>query len=258
MTHIKNKILKIVQDNNLTMIPKWKFMLYSSFALAVLGFFFLLLIFSMSLILFVLFRYGFMYLPFFGFKATLHAITAIPLLLFGITMVLLGVVEVLTRKYSFSFKRPLSITVLSITLLASLCSFFVSQTSLHDSVYDYARGHHIDFVSRAYDRPFPFNGGEGVSVLRGIVMATSSSSFVLEMFGGETKTVHATTTYALPPLPEVGTDVVVVGSIVNDVFELHSFREAPRMPFEQKHKRWQRHDFRNEIENGEIKNNVGR
>jgi hypothetical protein len=253
MTHIKNKILKIVQNNNITMIPKWKFVLYSTFGVAGLGFLFLLLIFIMSLMLFVLSRYGFMYLPLFGFKATLHAVTAIPILLFGVTLVLLCVVEVLTRKYSFSFKKPLSMTLLLITLLALLCSFFVSQTSLHESVRDYARGHHMDFVSHAYDRPFPFERSEGVSVLRGIIVATSSSSLVLEMFGGELRTVYSATTGVPFSLPDVGVDVVVFGSIVDDVFELHSVRLAPRIPFGKKYEKGQHSDVRSEI-----KNNVAR
>lgn len=82
MNNLKTKILETVQKNNIKMIPKWKFVLYSALGVAGVWFTFLVLVFVVSLIFFVLSRYGFLDMPFFGFMQTVHALGAIPFALF--------------------------------------------------------------------------------------------------------------------------------------------------------------------------------
>ena len=232
MTNIKTKILESVHKNNVTMIPRWKFVLYSSVGIFGIGFTFLVTVFVLSLILFLLSRYGFMYLPFFGFMATMHALQAIPLVLLICTIVLLVLIEVMSRYYSFSFRRPLAVTLLLLTSGVTIVSFIISETPVHEYIRGYAKDHHMDMFARMYDRPLPFDETGAHDVLRGEVIASGSTSTTLRLFDGVTVIAYASTTLVRPlAMPDVGDDVVVFGRITGDDFEMVDVLPAPHSPF---------------------------
>ncbi len=235
MNNLKTKILETVQKNNIKMIPKWKFVLYSSLTVVGAFFMFLVLIFVVSLIFFVLSRYGFMDMPFFGFMQTLHALGAIPFALFFCTIVLLVLIEIIARMYTFTFRRPLAVTLLGITFLVTVSSYIVSQTSVHEYVRDYIKSHHLDVLSRAYDRPTPPARINGMDVIRGEVILTSATSATLVLFNGEKIIAYATTsngTTTIPRAPKVGDDVVMLGTFIDNRFEVVRIRPAHRGPFD--------------------------
>lgn len=231
MTELKTKILDSVKKNNITMTPRWKFVLYSSLGIAGILFVFLLAVFVFSLILFILSRYGFMYMPLFGFMATLHALKAVPLLLFMCTVVLLILVEVSARYYSFSFKRPLAVTLLIITSCALVAGFIISETSIHEHIRDYVREHRLEMMERVYERPAPLRKMNGLDVLRGEVVATTSTAATVRLFDGATIVVYATTSKTIFSMPSVGDDIVLLGNFIGDRFEVVGMRPAPRTPF---------------------------
>lgn len=234
MNNLKSKILETVQKNNIKMIPKWKFVLYSALGVIGIWFVFLVLVFVVSLIFFVLSRYGFMDMPFFGFMQTLHALGAIPFALFFSAVLLLIIVEVIARTYTFTFKRPLAVTLLSITFLVTIISYGISQTSAHEYVRDYMKSHQLDMLSRAYDRPTPQTKINGMDVLRGEVQSVTATSAVLRLFNGETVMVYATTSggiSTMPKVPSIGEDVVMIGTFIGDHFEVIRTRPAHRGPF---------------------------
>lgn len=232
MTNLKIKILESVQKNNLKMIPKWKFLLYSSLGVIGLAFTFMLMVFVFSLILFLLSRYGFMYLPLFNFMASIHALAAIPLVLLVCTIALLILIEVISRHYSFSFRRPLAVTLLFSTSCATIISFIVSETPMHEYIRDYMEDHNIKVVSRIYERPMPFRGNGMQDVLRGEVVEVYATGTKIRLFNGMLVTVYASTTLEKKLLmPEVGDDIVAFGKVYNGTFELVGIRPAPRTPF---------------------------
>jgi hypothetical protein len=234
MNNLKSKILETVQKNNIKMIPKWKFVLYSALGIAGVWFTFLVLVFVVSLILFVLSRYGFMDMPFFGFMQTLHALGAIPFALFLAAIILLIVMEIISRMYTFTFRKPLSVTLLGITLVVAFSSYIVSQTPVHEYVRDYMKSHHLDMLSRAYDRPSPPYKVQGMDVLRGEVVFTTATSATVVLFNGERIIAYATTsngTTTMPRAPRIGEDIVILGTFLNDKFEIIRIRPAHRGPF---------------------------
>lgn len=253
MNNLKSKILETVQKNNIKMIPKWKFVLYSALSIAGVWFVFLVLVFVVSLIFFVLSRYGFLDMPFFGFIQTIHALGAIPFALFVTAIFLLVLMEVLSRMYTFTFRRPLAVTLLGVTLIVTFCSYLISQTSVHEYVRDYMKSRHLEMFSRAYDRPRPPNKIQGMDVLRGEVLVTSATSATLLLFNGEKVVVYATTsrgTTTMPRAPRVGDDVVMLGTFVGEYFEISRIRPAHKGPFGSEMKRVR---SENRIIHGEMK-----
>ncbi len=213
------------------MIPRWKFILYSLLGMAAALFSFALLVFVGSLILFVLTTHGFIYLPLFQFGELVNGIRAIPILLFLLTIVLIVVLELLVRNYAFSFRKPIVTTLFVLTLSAIFLSYLLTLTPVHKEIRQYAKKHQINFVSREYERPLPLRQKGGMTVIRGIVIATSTGVVVLQLPDDSTQVVFASTTSRPFRLPDYGQDVVVFGRIVNDKFEALDIRTSDKLPF---------------------------
>ncbi len=222
MTELKTKILHTLSKENIKMIPRWKFVLYSSLGIIGIIFAFLLAVFAGSLFLFVLSKYGFMYMSFFDLITTVRALNLIPILLLVMTVFLLIVIETISRNYTFSFRKPLALTLLLFTSLTVVISFVLSQTGMHQYIRDYAKSHHMDMVSRAYNRPRPWKGENGVTVIRGEVIKTSTTTATVRLFDGSTLTVYASTTANGFSKPEVGSDIVIFGKFFGDRFQIMS------------------------------------
>jgi hypothetical protein len=84
-------------------------------------------------------------------------------------------------------------------------------------------------MSHAYDRPIPFRKIDGLDVIRGEVVAVSTSTVTLELFDGMKITAYATTTPFTPPA--LDTDVVILGYFVHNRFEIVDVHLAPKGPF---------------------------
>lgn len=233
MTTIKNNILEIVEAKKIQMIPKWRFIFYTLLGIVGLLFSFLILFFVVSLIMFLLARYGFLYLPMFGFEATLHAITGIPILLCFLGVVLVGIIEVVSRQFSFSFRRPIIVTLCIIVGTAFVVGYAVSITPLHIMMRGYAKERHFERFSTLYERPFHDEWHEGRAVIRGEVIATSTDSLTLSLFNQMIRTVYATGTGASLTGLSLGDDIVIFGIIHDNRFEVMGWRFAPVMPFDE-------------------------
>lgn len=233
MKNIKTTILETLQKDTLHMIPKWKFVLYSSLGVVGLLFIFLLIVFIVSLIIFVLSRYGLLHMPFFEFMGALLALSIVPIVLLIVAVVLLILLEVLSRYYSFSFTLPLSVTLLILMGVVSGSSYLVSQTQVHDYARDYADRNHLKMIVQAYDRPVPFKKINGLDVLRGEVVATSTDSVTIEMLNGTVIVAYATSSDTVPNLvpPLLDTDIVILGNFIQGRFVITDIHSAGDMPF---------------------------
>jgi hypothetical protein len=231
MTNLKENILQTVVKNKISMIPRWKFFLYSMLWILSACFSFALLVFFGSLIMYVLSVHGFIYLPFFKFGEVINSLRAIPFILFILTIVLLFVVEILVRNYAFSFRKSIVTTFITLTLVALCFSYLLNLTPVHREIWGYAKSHHISFISKEYDRPLPLRR-MGLTVIRGVVISTSTDSVVLELPDDSTQIVYGSTTLGKSiELPEKGEEVVVFGQIVNNRFEAVDIRTDKELPF---------------------------
>lgn len=238
------------------MIPKWRLALYSFVAVIVIVFLFLLAIFSLSFIFFVLSRYGFMYLPMFGFMTTLHMLQAIPLLLLLCTVALLLMIEIISRKSSLSFRRPLAITLLFITSCAVVLSFIVSMTPMHEYLHDYAKEHNIPIMFKAYKRPLPIRDAKEITILRGNVVTLSTSSLRVRLFDGTEVDAYTQSTGTVLVPSQVGSDVLLFGTFVDGAFVIMDTKHSPIMPFEGKRKRMHMEEEQGRIPQRENEINV--
>ena len=231
MTDIKTNILQFVEKNKISMIPRWKFVLYSLLGITLTVFAFVVLTFFGSMIIFILSKYGFLYLPLFGLGGIMHGIRAVPFVLFILTVILIVIVEILVHKYAFSFRKPVITTLLTLTLSAIVFSSLLTLTPMHSQLRNYARMHSVDFISHEYDRPLPIKELGNITVLRGLVVSTTTDEVTIKLFDETTQIVYASTSIKDNNLPDIEEDVVVLGHMVDDKFEAIKIRDADDFPF---------------------------
>lgn len=232
MNTIKATILDRVKKNSITMIPRWKFVLYSGLGIFGFIFIFLIMVFTFSLIIFLLSQYGILYMRFPDLMGSLRALSMLPIILFVCAAILLFIIEILSRNYTLSFRRPLIVTLLGFTSFTLLVGFFVSESGTHEYMRMYARDHHMGNVMKLYDRPTKFNPKHRPDVVRGEVLALASTSLTVKLFNDQVVTVVLPNKNNASSTPlRVGDDVIVFGKMNAGMFEMTSMRIAPPASF---------------------------
>ena len=136
---INESVMQAVQSGMIKMRPKWQFILRAVLALIgsiVLGLFAL---YFASLIIFTLQRSGAWFIPAFGFHGTFVFLFSLPWLLILLTALFLVVLEILVRRYSFAYRRPLLYSALAIVLVVLIGGFAVAKTPIHHNLSNYEK-----------------------------------------------------------------------------------------------------------------------
>jgi hypothetical protein len=239
MGSISDKVFNKIKKEQIKMRPKIYFILRAVLvaSLTLLVAFFVL--FLVSFILFNLRASGVWFLPRFGFPVIGIFIKSLPWLLILIAIILIVVLEILVKRFSFAYRRPILYSILVIIILAFLGSFVISKTHLHP-----------DFFWKAQERRLPMMGGfyRGFGMPRlgdvhyGIVSDVIDNGFYLETAEGKVLTILATSTIRSPLGPGIkeGDRVVVLGKRddgtvqsfgvrkIDEQFEI--FQRRPHMP----------------------------
>jgi hypothetical protein len=180
---IRDQVLKEVESGRVTMKPRWHFILLGT--LAALGgvIIALLLLYLVSFIIFAVRQTGVGFVPAFGLRGWVRFLTALPWLLIVFSLVFMGILEVLVRRYSFAYSRPILVSLGGIIVIAVAGGCVVARTTLHRQLFVQAQQHHLPmFGERFYSG---FGSARFSDIQRGVVIATSSEGFELQNPWGE-------------------------------------------------------------------------
>lgn len=147
---LKDNILKSIEDGKITMKPKWYFvlravLLISGIVLAVLA-----LLYLVSFIIFILHQTGSWFVPEFGMNGITEFLVSFPWLIVLVAILFLVLLEILVRRYSFGYQKPLLYTTIGVLVLVTGGGFVVAATPLHRSLFDSAREEHLPLAGGLY------------------------------------------------------------------------------------------------------------
>jgi len=207
---LQSVVMNKIHAGGVHMRPRWQFVFIS--ALYLLGALITLLaiLYLASLSVFLLRDSGVWFAPTFGARGWFALAHSLPvyMILFVVLFVLL--LQFLVRRYAFVYKRPLLASLATIVLVVLVGGFFISQTSLHHDIAQYARGVGAPPpLGALYGRP-PHPDG----FFPGTIVATSSTGFVIkDPDGDRTLTVMIDRHTQLPDADDfqVGSRVLVIG-----------------------------------------------
>ncbi len=209
------------------MRPRWQFILRG--VLAFLGgvLMALVLLYLISLIIFIARQSGAAFVPAFGLKGVWAFLRALPWLLIVFSLVFIVLLEVLVRHYPFAYKRPLAYSACGIIVLVVAGGFIVAGTSLHRMLSDEQGDQRVPRMTQKFYRFFgqyPLR-----EIRRGLIVSTTTSGFILRE-GGRTSSPTVilvgprTQTQSVDGL-RIGEAVVVFGPNASDSVQAIGIQE---------------------------------
>lgn len=135
---MREHVLATIKQQRLVMRPYWHYLLPAVLGLIGIVILTLLLIFLVSFILFMLTQSGVLFAPVFGLPGLRALLLSLPWVLIILALVFVAVLEVLVRRYTFTYRRPLLYSMGIIILLAAVGGFVIAQTPLHRGLFDRA------------------------------------------------------------------------------------------------------------------------
>jgi len=201
---LKDNIIRAIQKGEVTMRPKWHFVLRSALVLLGVLVTALGLLFISSFVLFLLRASGVFFIPLFGFPGIRAFLFALPWLLLLFTILFVVVLEILARFYGFGRRLPLLYSALAIIAFVFIATVVIGKTAFHERMNMRAMDGRLPIMGEMY-RNFP----KPQDVHRGRVVEMTPSGFVLTHRNGPTTSV-----ILLPETRLPHKDVFVEGDIV--------------------------------------------
>lgn len=236
---ISHKISEKIKTSQVKMRPRIYF-ISRAVLIALIALFVVCFVLCLaSFIFFSLRTSGVWFLPGFGWPAMGIFFSSLPWLLILITIILIIILEIFAKRFSFAYRRPILYSVLGIIILAVLGGFLVMKTHLHSDLFWQARQGKLPMAGEFYQG---FGAPKLDNVHHGIISDITESGFIIETPRGEILEIVATPTDVFLPGEELekGDKVVILGKRDDDRVEaiaiqkiddqLDVFQRRPFMP----------------------------
>jgi len=236
---IKEKVLSKIKSGEVKMSPKALFALKTTLIVfgAVLAALFI--VFLASFIIFAMRASGTLFLPAFGFFGMRTFFTSLPWLLILIAVISIVVLEVLAKRFTFVYRRPIFYSVLAIIILVLCGGVFIERTRLHSNLFWRAREGRLPIMGNFYRNP---NIMPPRNVYEGVVSEMTEKGFRIKNADNQifNIVVASDTRFPLEEKIKEGDAVVVMGEQKGDTIyafgvhriegEFNIFEHRPR-PF---------------------------
>ena len=224
---MQEKVLAAIESGALTMKPKWRFAFHAT--LVALGgvILLLLLVYVVSFALFTSRQSGIGYAAIFGLRGWLALLRSLPWVLIVLSLLFIGVLEVLVRRYSFAYRQPLLFSAIGIILIVLFGANALSRTTFHPRVFRYAEQHRLPFAGGFYRG---FSHPRLRAIHPGIITAVTSDGFLLMSADSEPLRVivDAQTRFPFGDDVVTGDRVVVFGDRTGDTIRAFGMRKIMR------------------------------
>ena len=220
---IKNTVLAQIKSGQAIMKPKWHFVLKTILVAVGVVIVAFALIYLVSFIFFILRQTGVFFVPSFGFRGVGIFLVSLPWFMILTGLVFFVTLEILVKRYSFTYRKPLLYSLIGIIIFVLIGSFIVSRTGLHQGLFRYAEDRRLPVVGRLY-RGYGLERMEKVNP--GIVDELTDEGFRMTNRQGETLNVliSSDTRFPLGADFEIGDRVVVLGERENGTIEAYGVR----------------------------------
>lgn len=224
MNAIRDAIFNKIKKGEVKMKPKIFFVLKTTMAILAVFAVALVILYLISFIVFAMRASGAWFLPGFGFMGIKIFAGALPWLLIIIAVILIAVLEILVKYFSFAYRRPLLYSLLGIIIIALIGSFIVDRARIHPGLFSRARENRLPIAG-------PFYRGYGMPSLRnahqGIVSGVTENGFAMKDINGDMVTVIITPQTRVSPDTDIreNSKVIVLGEIKNGTIEAAGIRE---------------------------------
>lgn len=226
MNTIKEKLIEKIQAGEVSMVPKWQFVLQTVLFAVGTVIVAVVAIYLLSFVLFALHRTGILFAPLYGWHGFMLFIVSSPWFLISLVGVFLVVLYLLVTHFSFSYKRPLVYSMVGTALLVVMTASLIHQTTMHERLEQFVDHHNVPGLAPMYRGIGEETRPDGM--ITGVILAISDESITLQTKRGEEIFILLTSKTKLPRRGtlEVGQEVFVFGNKNDDEIEAFGVRPA--------------------------------
>jgi len=230
-------VMKAIREGQVHMRPRWHFLLISALSVTGACIVLLTLLYVTSLGFFFLRDSGAWYAPSFGGRGWFGLLYSLPWILIVFVLIFILILEMLVRRYTFVYKKPLLISVVAILAVVLFGGLAIAQTPLHRMLMLSARrGVLPQALTGLYGRSL--REAPPGDMYHGDIVGMLGNGFLLvDEDRAGTTTVVVTTQTRLPYGENfsVGERVVVVGDMVaSGTVEAFGIREIDEYPSDER------------------------
>lgn len=208
--NMKEEVLSAIHEGRLKMRPRWQFVLGGVLFGVGVMLVCLILVYLISLSLFAMQQGGSWFVPEFGLRGVWAFLRTLPFILILLTILFIVILEVMVRKYSFAYRKPLLYSALAIILVVLIGGALAAP--LHRELFRSARDDNSPVLGNIYRGLGPQHLSD---IRRGEVVASTTDGFLMEDVFRGTSTVVITSQTRLPLGADFapGDTVVVFGDM---------------------------------------------
>lgn len=227
MNDITNKILEKIKTGEVTMVPKWQFVLQTILWILGAVVVAIIAVYLLSFILFMLHRSGILFAPLYGWHGLMLFVVASPWFLLALVGLFLLVLYLLVSHFSFSYKRPLVYSMLGVVLFVIALSSIMQQFSIHERMERFVARHEVPGLSPMYRGVGAHRPEE---VTKGTIVSLTDEKITIINDSNKEVTVVLTPETKLPPaiVFEAGDEVFIFGPEEDGTIEAFGIRPAER------------------------------
>jgi hypothetical protein len=198
------------------MKPKWHFILKTVLAVLAIFIISIVILFLFSFIMFSLRLNGFWFLFRFGTPGINAFFGFFPWFLIITSIILIIVLELLTKRFNFVWKRPIIYSLLIIIFLVLLFGFIVDRSNFHSKFFERAQENHLPIFGSFYKDNKMLKPSD---IHRGIVLEKQDNQIKILTINREELVVTITDKTRLNQAIEIEDEVLVLGKRQGDVIE---------------------------------------
>lgn len=182
MNDLQQKLLEKIKAGEVTMVPRWHFLLRGLLWATALVTVALVAIYLLSFIFFMLRHSGLMFAPLFGWHGLMIFVVSSPWILVGMLGLFLCALYLLVTHYSFSYQKPLVYSMIGVVLFVIAVASLIQQTSMHERIRTFATEREVPGLAPLYRDATERKSDE---VTRGEIRQLSESGFMLKTVENE-------------------------------------------------------------------------
>ena len=215
---IVERVLKKIKGGKVAMRPRWHFVVKALFGIVGVGIVLLVALYLVSFALFALRLSGAWFIPAFGFRGVFLFLWSLPWVIVGAAILFIIVLEVLVRRYSFSYRKPFLYSLLGVFFLVAIGAIAVERLRFHDEVFRFTQERPIPFVGQFY-RGYGMSRAKNVHPV--FISTTTEQGFLGRYGSGEMIEVIISPDTRLPRGFDFieGDEVVIIGDMFEGVID---------------------------------------
>lgn len=221
---LKDNIMSPIETGRVKMHPRWYFVIKAALYLVgiILGILFLL--YLVSFIIFIFYQNNVWLLPGFGLRGIREFLVALPWVLIFLAILFVILLEILVKRYSFVYRRPLIYSTMGIIVLAVVGGEVITTNHFHKSLFVRAQQNRLPFAGglyRYYVMPRKRN------LIIGDVSAVLNNGYQIKSLNNDifTATVVPKTRFPLGNIFAVGDKIIVFGKSEGNIIEAFEIRK---------------------------------